>query len=179
MNRKAVVFLQNAWSPFYAGRTWPRKSWLAALHRSRSGQRLAVLAKNCPDVELWYDNTTPVVGDSPKSIIAADFKHMKRVIREQDPDFIVTCGKLAAQAVAEAGLAFRQWMKLPHPAYRVLTNSLYEAAGAMLEAGFIGIAELEQEREHIRVTYPGRITLPTRISPTQIREKLVSLGVSA
>src|ERR1043165_876190 len=55
---KVVIFLQNAWSPIYAGRVWPRKSWLRALALSRSGQRLACLTDDWNECE----NTTLMVG---------------------------------------------------------------------------------------------------------------------
>lgn len=37
---KAVLFLQNAYSPAYAGKKWPRSSWLRALFKSHTGKRL-------------------------------------------------------------------------------------------------------------------------------------------
>jgi len=51
MNKQhLIIFLQNAWSESYAGETWPRPSWLRALERSRSGQRLKIIddaSKTC------------------------------------------------------------------------------------------------------------------------------------
>jgi hypothetical protein len=158
---KAVVFLQNAWSPLYAGGTWPRKSWLQALHRSRSGQRLSVLSRNCTGVELWFDNTTPIVGEEPDSVVKPDFGHIRQVMREHNPDYVVACGRQAAEAITKSKVSFRQLMILPHPAYRVLTNSLYEKAGALLLAGFTGIVELVQKKGFVQVIHPGANPIPT------------------
>ena len=65
---RAAAFLQNAWSEVYAGRVWPRRSWLRALHKSRSGQRLRVLTCRCPGVRFWFENTTRAVGSHPDSV---------------------------------------------------------------------------------------------------------------
>jgi hypothetical protein len=73
-----VVFLQNAWSEIYAGGTWPRPSWLRALERSRSGQRLKILVDDLSACE----NTTPIVGATPAWI---------RDIVEQCADANVPC----------------------------------------------------------------------------------------
>jgi hypothetical protein len=67
--KRVIAFLQNAWSPLYAGGTWPRKSWLKALDKSRSGQRLRVLTGSAHPVEIVWENTTPIVGATPDSII--------------------------------------------------------------------------------------------------------------
>lgn len=159
---KAVVFLQNAWSPVYAGGTWPRKSWLKALENSRSGQRLSILNAGCPSVELWYDNTTPIVGAEPNSQEPADLSHMVQVLVDQRPDYVVVCGRQAAAAITEIDHGCKGVLVVPHPAYRVLTNSLYETAASFLEGGFIGTIELTQGREAIRMV---RNFLPA-VSPT-------------
>ncbi len=40
----------------------------------------------------------------------------------------------------------RPFLKLPHPAYRVLSNELYVTAGQILQFGFTGVIELTQKR---------------------------------
>jgi hypothetical protein len=82
---KFVGFLQNAWSPLYAGDIWPRDSWLRALHRSRSGQRLRIF----DGLEIWWDNTTPIVGEEPNSIVPPDYYHMRKVLDEQKPKIVL------------------------------------------------------------------------------------------
>jgi hypothetical protein len=143
--RKIVLFLQNAWSPVYAGGRWPRASWLDALERSRSGQRLRVLAHACPSVVIWFDNTTPIVGPSPRSIVPADLDHMRAVIDAQQPDAIVTAGDLAYLALASINPTARR-LAIPHPARRVLTNALYAEAGRLIESGWSGNRALVQRR---------------------------------
>lgn len=147
-----VAFLQNAWSPVYAGTTWPRDSWLNALHRSRSGQRLAVLLE-AAGKPIWFDNTTPIVGAEPSSIVAPDLRHIQWVLwdrgekRVQRASTVVCFGKQAAKSVRplaeEAGVPV---LIVPHPAYRCLTNDLYTKAGTMLATGFTGVVELLQKR---------------------------------
>ncbi len=145
MTMKVVVFLQNAWSPLYAGGTWPRRSWLRALHNSRSGTRLKVMTKNAPNAEFWYDNTTPLVGDSPSSIIEADESHIKSVLDMQKPDAVILCGKQADKAVSSF-LGDMPVLVIPHPAFRVVTNDLFVSAGKMLNDGFSGRVEIRQAR---------------------------------
>jgi len=142
-----VCFLQNAWSPLYAGGTWPRRSWLKALAKSRSGQRLRVF-EGAAACAIHYDNTTPIVGDNPNSVVAPDEAHIRGVLREVKPDCVVTFGRQAAEVVTE--IAHRlPVLQLPHPAHRLVTNSLYEQAGSMVREGFWGIVSLRQGRGEI------------------------------
>lgn len=139
-----VAFLQNAWSPFYAGGTWPREQWLRALHRSRSGQRLAILTKAI-GCEIWFDNTTPIVGAEPSSIVEPDDEHIQDVLSSTEATVIVAMGKQAAESVRPF-VSRRPFMIVPHPAYRCLTNELYRQAGELLAEGFIGTVEYSQLR---------------------------------
>jgi hypothetical protein len=153
--RRAVVFLQNAWSPSYAGGEWPRESWLWALYDSQSGKRLQRIAGQCePDVTLIYDNTTPIVGAEPRSRVPPDYEHMLRVLHRHNPHYVVACGAQAARAidVVRDRLLPSQRMPLiiaPHPACRVLTNACYEQLGRLLKTGFVGEVQLVQERGHV------------------------------
>lgn len=140
MSRKVVVFLQNAWSPLYGGGVWPRESWLKALWRSRSGQRLSTLLRECPSVTVWVDNTTPIVGETPGSVVPPDQEHIRSVLAEQRPDVLVACGRQAADALH--GLCSLPTLLLPHPAYRLLTNAVYVEAGRLVESGFNGTLRL-------------------------------------
>jgi hypothetical protein len=153
MPRTVVGFLQNAWSPVYAGGTWPRPSWLRALELSRSGQRLRVLEQAArggvgPALDFWWDNTTPLVGAEPSSVLPPDLVHMGLVLVEQCPDTVLLFGRLAADAFASIS-----WKSpppaiivVPHPAYRVVTNALYERAGELVARGFRGYIRLRQGR---------------------------------
>lgn len=135
-----IIFLQNAWSPVYAGQQWPRRSWLRALARSRSGQRLKILS------DQWelYHNVTPICGAKPSSKLDPDQLHVQSLLERCKPEVVVACG-----AVAE--LALRIYWKgpllcVPHPASRVLTNELYQHAHRMLDAGFAERYALRQLR---------------------------------
>lgn len=128
---KFIVFLQNAWSPLYAGGTWPRKSWLKALARSRSGQRLKIIVKD--DFDLC-ENTTPIVGAEPNSVIPPDKEYINEIINRRKPDAIVACGKQAEKVLSE--LWSGPLIITPHPAYRVLKNNVYEKVRELLIKGF-------------------------------------------
>ena len=128
---KYIVFLQNAWSPLYAGGTWPRKSWLKALARSRSGQRLKIIVKD--DFDLC-ENTTPIVGESADSVIPPDVEYIKEIINRREPEIIVACGKQAEKVLVK--LWDGPMIITTHPACRVLKNSVYEKVRDLLLKGF-------------------------------------------
>src|SRR5262245_18453916 len=95
MNTGIIVFLHNAWSPHYAGGTWERRSWLRALERSRSGQRLRVMIDDFNICE----NTTPIVGKTASSIIPPDAGHIKAILSTRTPQIVIACGKQAETAL--------------------------------------------------------------------------------
>jgi len=119
---KVLGLLQNAWSPLYAGGIWPRESWLKALHRSRSGQRLRIFTENCPNIEFWWDNTTPIVGDSPDSVVKPDINHVKKVLTEQKPDAIIAFGKQAEKVISQIQVNDVIVIYTYHPACRIVKN---------------------------------------------------------
>jgi hypothetical protein len=137
-----VVFLQNAWSPYYAGRTWPRSRWLLALERSRSGQRLKLLVDDLDQCE----NTTPIVGPTPSSVVLPDEEHILEILRRRQPTIVVACGRQAEDVLT------RLWngplLALPHPASRTLTNELYNKARGWLDS-----------RVYVTHDIPGRYAL--------------------
>lgn len=147
-----VAFLQNAWSPVYAGGTWPRESWLRALHQSRSGQRISILADAVKPTEIWWDNTTPIVGEHPSSVVEPDSDHIDSVLDAREPTAVIALGKQAAAALrGPCDVRKIPLLILPHPAHRVLTNSLYERAGRVLNRGWHGAYELKQSFGKIEV----------------------------
>lgn len=144
MNKiKVVGILQNAWSPYYAPGPWPRESWLRALDRSRTGQRLKLLGHE--SIEYWWDETTPVVADNPRTVIPADFNYMRSVLNEQQPKFIITFGMPAMNAMITIKEEFKQpVICLPHPTYRVVTNQLFLDARDHIVKGFEGWIRYKQ-----------------------------------
>lgn len=142
---KVVAFLQNPWSPHYAGHPWPRASWLKAFHASVSGRRLKRMES--PGIEYYYENASPVVADNPRTIYPADINHMRTVLLAQDPDYIITFGSHAANGISKLRGEFPQpVMMLPHPAYRYVTNEMYEIALRHLNEGFKGVLALQVPR---------------------------------
>ena len=149
-----LVVLQNSWSPVYAGRVWPRNSWLRALERSRSGRRLRMLNETAKS-SLWYDNSTPICGPTAKSKVPADLAHLRHLVDVLDPRGVVALGNQAADAVEQLRLR-RPVLKCPHPASRTLTHELYLRAGTMLAEGWKGYVELRQERGRVRCMKPRK-----------------------
>lgn len=140
MDQACVVFLQNAWSPVYAGHVWPRPSWLRALARSKTGQRLRLMIDDLDCCE----ETTPVVTPTPSGVAPPDPRHIKAVLERRDPEIIVACGKQAEQALT--ALWFGPMLVVPHPAHRLVTNELYREARRMIAEGLRGRCALRQQR---------------------------------
>lgn len=138
---KVVVFLQNAWSPFWAGKKWPRKSWLRALEASRSGQRL----RNMIDDYDLCEETTEAVSATSDGVEPPDFEHIKRVLETRKPEIVVACGKQAEKSLMK--LWEGKLLAVPHPASRLLTNELYKEARRFIEEGFEGQVALRQTKE--------------------------------
>jgi hypothetical protein len=127
MNKQhLVVFLQNAWSEIYAGGTWPRPSWLRALERSRSGQRLKILVDDLSVCE----NTTPIVGATPDSVVPPDREHIRTILTARKPNVVVACGRQAELALLNIWSG--SLLAIPHPAHRLVTNALYQQARSTL-----------------------------------------------
>ena len=145
-----TVFLQNAWSPIYAGRKWHRRLWLKVLHSSRSGQRLRTITSGCPDVSFWFDNTTPEVGDHPDSVLPANVTHVRKVLSRTKPRAVVAMGNQAAAALRLVVPGDMPLLILPHPTYRVLSNRLLVRAAKLIAGGFDGVVELKQGKGKVR-----------------------------
>ena len=160
---KVLFILQNAWSGLYAGGEWPRKSWLRALHSSRSGQRLSILTVEVQGMCTWngidkryefdYENTRPIVGKTSKSVVPPDKEYIVKALKRSNPDIVVLCGRQAAAAVD--GLWPGKLMFDQHPAHRLLTNKLYQLAARYIVTDFTGhgYIELKQKKEGILVIH--------------------------
>lgn len=118
---KCVVLLQNAWSEMYAGKAWPRESWLKALHHSLTGRRLSTIFSGSA-IRVWYDNTTPEVGFAAKSRIPPDPDHVLGTLARNNPRFVLACGAQAGKIAAE--LWPGRLILMPHPAWRLMTPEL-------------------------------------------------------
>lgn len=122
-----VIFLQNSWSPYYAGSTWPRKSWLRALAASKSGKKLRLITSNL-DV---CDNLTPIVGDRASSIVPPDTAYIVKVLARRKPSVVVGCGLVAEKVLPE--IWDKHLLILPHPACRWLPDQLYRQGKEMID----------------------------------------------
>jgi hypothetical protein len=139
-----VVLLQNAWSPMYAGEVWPRRSWLQALAGCRTGVRL----EQClpiPDfgplwegVDYWVDNTTPICGDTARSVVKPDVAHVRGVLADKRPSLVLACGRQAQQVMSTmACVHYCRYggsrLYMPHPAMRLLTNLACEHVRSLVK----------------------------------------------
>lgn len=149
--QRLVIFLQNAWSKTYDGGIWPRPSWLRALERSRSGRRLKILVDDLSVCE----NTTPIVGGGPDSVVPPDREHIRKVLVARKPEVVVACGRQAELALLDIWSG--PLLAIPHPAHRLVTNTLYRQARLLLARLDTRIA-LRQRDGHV-VTEP--ITNPS------------------
>lgn len=139
---RTVAFLQNAWSPMYAGAEWPRSSWLKALERSRSGQRLVRLGLS------WdcYQNTTAICGETADSVVPPDRDHVARILSEPI-NLVVACGRQAEQIITEMWAG--AMIAIPHPASRTVTDQLYDLTAALIQREFGNRIALRQRRGFI------------------------------
>lgn len=145
MHHDVLILLQNAWSPFYAGGIWPRESWLRALWRSRTGQRVQRLIERCPGVSFWIDETTPIVGATSGSVVPPDYCYLQTILATVQPGLIVACGNQAADAIAvlrRRAVTAVPLVILPHPAYRLTRNATYDAAAPLVAAYANGSARV-------------------------------------
>lgn len=140
-----IIFLQNAWSPVYAGTIWPRRSWLRALASSPSGRRLKLLTDDLSVVH----NVSPICGLGPSSVMTPDEKHVTAILEICTPRVVVACGTHAERTLV--ALWKGPLLALPHPAYRVLTNALYEYARKLIEPGFNDRLRVRQLRNSLHV----------------------------
>ena len=125
---KYVVFLQNAWSPVYAGKRWPRHSWLEALDKCKSGKKLKIMIGD--DLTRVY-NTTSAVSKWAGGVEEPDHALMDAIIRKERPKFIVACGLQAEAAVKQVWSG--SLVVVPHPACRWLKDDFYRAVGIYLK----------------------------------------------
>lgn len=86
------------------------------------------------------------MGDTPDSIIPADLKHIQQVLESQNPDIVLTFGK---QARIVCDLWKGPALILPHPAYRVVTNDLFQLASQLINTGVHQQIELCQKKDGI------------------------------
>lgn len=124
---RCVLFLQNAWRHHVPPGMdyWARDDWLSALWRCNTGRKIKLM---WPDAEndrgLCLDITTPKVGVGSNSVMPPMPEWVENVLAWHEPDFVIACGKQAKNTVMP--LWPGRLIVMPHPAHRVVTNSLFE-----------------------------------------------------
>jgi len=104
----------------------------------------------------------PRVGKGPDSKLPPDLPHLRRALESHRPDVVVALGQQAEQALA--GLWAGPLLALPHPASRVLTNTLLDSARGLLCG-----AEPFRSRVALRQLKEGVLVQPvsTNVSESQ------------
>jgi hypothetical protein len=102
-------------------------------------------------VEIWYENTTPIVGDSPDSVVPPDTDHIEEVLQLKQPYAVLALGKQAEIALTPFCSQLLPLLAVPHPAHRLLTNELYQHAGRLLVSGIQGSSFLAVRQREGRI----------------------------
>jgi hypothetical protein len=143
---KPMIMLQSAWSTHYKSMDdWPYYAWLLATFKSHTGRRLKRILSG--DLKSWdkyyFTNSTKVITGSPAGKPPIDVDHVKKELTIHKPPVVLACGLQAELALCKAG-----WhgsvVAIPHPAYKMLTNVLLDAAKERFEQAMT---------EHTRVTF--------------------------
>lgn len=118
-----LVLLQNAWSRYYAGHIWPREYWIEALWSSPTGRKLTTrILRDIPEERYWVDNTTPVCGELPSSVVKPSLYHVEQVIHQHGITSVLACGNQARKVAGQ--LWHGPLVAIPHPACRLTTVSM-------------------------------------------------------
>ena len=125
---KVFAMLQNAWA-HEAMEQWNYESWVKAMRKSRSGKRLDRIF-SAQWAEVVFANTTPRVGEGPDSKLPPDTDYVRELLRKHMPDVVVTFGEQAERVAMDLWPGFL--LVLPHPAYRLLSNTLLDLAQRLL-----------------------------------------------
>lgn len=146
-----LIFLQNAYSPLYAGKEWPREDWLRKLWRSQTGSMLDNLIEAAHEyksrgvprggLRFYVHNTTPLVAKTPAELLPPDLTHMVGALCHTAPKVVVCCGQSAcrswydiyAHTFEEQRFRMSQLptVFLPHPAWRTCRKAFYQSAGTL------------------------------------------------
>lgn len=92
---------------------------------SHTGRRLCNAIPMELDVNII--NASPQVGEEASSYFAPDIGYVSSKVEEISPDIILACGVNAQKAVREIDIGVPV-VKIPHPAYRALSNSMLDEA---------------------------------------------------
>lgn len=115
-----LICLQNAYAKGLLTERWHPTRWRREFLTSRSGKRLQLILPD--DAFVHYCNVAPGIGVGPEAILEPSYQHVQRALNRVQPDYVITCGRLAEQVLTQ--LWDGNLLCIPHPASRVLTNKL-------------------------------------------------------
>jgi hypothetical protein len=127
--KQLLIVLQNPWRKGRLRGGWSPGAWRREFLSSRSGVRLRSVLPEQGHAQQWdvhYANACPTLAKDADGAFEPCLPHLRRALKRVQPDVVMACGALAEQACAAA------WdgplVCVPHPAYRLVTTALYEAA---------------------------------------------------
>ncbi len=129
-----LVVLQNPWARGKLARGgYHPATWRKELEASRTGRRLRHAIPSPTVRGGWqasFVNASPVLAKGPDGRHEASLPHLRRALRRTQPDLVLACGLSAEEACRQVWAG--PLICVPHPAYRLLTNKLYDAAREMI-----------------------------------------------
>lgn len=140
-SKKILIVLQNAYNVGKLRRGFNSATWLSELRGSLSYSKIIRAIPD--DFEVRWTNACRGVGKGPNSRLDPYPAKVRKRAVEHRVDAVLACGRIAEQA------ATISWdgplLAIPHPACRVLTNSLLDVSRAILEAGHGRIAVRQRQ----------------------------------
>ena len=97
--------------------------------QNTSGRRML---KICEGHDMWFGNVSPVWCTNPNTKVKPDCDHTRAVLKIKDWDVVIVCGRQAMDtvelldlsAILEDRYGVVDFIGMPHPASRSLTNAL-------------------------------------------------------
>lgn len=120
---KILVVLQNAYSTkeieIYESR-WLRQIWApgGTGWKSHSGKRLLKMLPRGHEIKVI--NSSSNIGTKSNARYKASPEYIAAYVRDENPDLIVACGRIAQDGVSATGY---RHIKVPHPAWRALSTA--------------------------------------------------------
>ncbi len=126
---RILVLLQNAYDKGSLAQGWSPARWRCEFESSRTGVRLRV-AVPMERFEVRYANSGNGIGQGPDAKIPVNCAHVCRALKRVKPAIVLACGEQASRCA-------QIWhhgplVCIPHPAFRLLTNTLLETCNRAL-----------------------------------------------
>lgn len=127
---KILLALQNAYDKGSLAKGWNPRRWRSEFDSSRTGRRLWPLLGDGSSSVRITNVAGSRLGKGSASVLQPSMSHVRKTLKRISPLVVIACGKLPEQAMSEAWSG--SLIAVPHPAYKLLTNELMEAAGLLL-----------------------------------------------